>query len=63
MREQRQLPSIRFFFVEDKMDDFAQCGIRLLVVLLQLLFQLGNGESDRLEENCFCWIWLLINFH
>jgi len=34
MREQRQFPGLSFFLIEDEVDDFAQVGICLFVILL-----------------------------
>ena len=53
MRKQRELPRLCFFLVEDKVNDLAQVWVSLLVIVLQLLFQLRNGDRNRLEENCW----------
>ena len=45
------------------MNDFAQIGISFLVIALKLLFQIAEGNSDRLEENCGGWFVLVISFH
>ena len=34
MREQGEFPGLRFFLIEDEMNDFAQIGISLLVIAL-----------------------------
>jgi len=53
MREQGELPRLRFFLIEDEVNDLAQVWVGLLVVVLQLLFQLRDGDRNRLEENCW----------
>ena len=52
MRERRQIPGFRFFLIKDEVNDFAQIGIRALVILLQPLFQPGEGDGDKVGENC-----------
>ena len=42
MREGRQPPRVCFFLVENKVNDFAQSWISLLVIVLQSLFQLRH---------------------
>jgi len=52
MREGRQLPGFRFFLIKDEVNDFAQIGISVLVILPQLLFQPRQGDRDNVGENC-----------
>jgi hypothetical protein len=44
----------------------AQVGvirIGAFVIMLESLFQISQGNSDRLEENWFCWFVWLVSFH
>src|ERR1043166_249006 len=51
VRELRKLPRLGFLLIQDEVNDFAERGIGLLVVLLQLALRLGEGGLDGLEEN------------
>jgi hypothetical protein len=44
MWEQRELPGVRFFVVEQEVNDFAQVRVSLFIILLQSLFQLRDGD-------------------
>ena len=44
MWEQRELPGVRFFLVEHQVNDLAQARVSLLIILLQSLFQLRDGD-------------------
>ena len=56
VREQRQLPRVRFLLIEDEVNDFAQFRVRLLINLLELFFQQRDGGWNGLEENCWGWV-------
>jgi hypothetical protein len=53
MGEQREIPSSRFFFVEDEMNDLAQFWMSVLIIAPQLLFQLRERGHDFLGETCW----------
>ena len=44
MWEEREFPSVRFFLVEDEVNDFAQVRVSLFIIPLQSLFQLRYGD-------------------
>jgi len=44
MREQRQTPGARRLFIDNEMNDVAQLRVGSFVIVLELLFQLPNGD-------------------
>jgi hypothetical protein len=53
VRKERQLPRLRFFFVEDEVNDFAQVRVNLFVILSAAVASVAYRGRNRLEENGF----------